>query len=443
MTKPIGNKGSKTCRRGALSHAAKAAAVLLCGVALGWLMLMAVYALPLEPIKENLAESLAVFNNEGGTAEDMGERVVKGYVNTWQDNRTDVMMLVFASHESDEPLYRQAAISMGYEAMDGDLVEGMREYLDNGTENLRQTTYGRYWHGYLVLLKPLLMWCNYMDIRMINMLAEGALLAALCWLMQRRGLGRYLPALLGGLVLLTPWIIPLSMQYMTCFYPMALGMLLMLWKPEFIEKRLGDWLLFMLLGMVTAYVDVLTYPLVTFGMPFILWTIIRDEEGTGAPLKAFVRLGLCWLVGYAGMWSGKWALVALFGTEADVASIFSSIDARTSAEEISRWSAVMRNLMVFWRKPYKLMGLCYAAGFVALGLRVYGRRKPMPLSLGLTWVLCALLPLGWYYVMADHSHTHYFYTHRILAVSAFALLCLVTRLLKTKDGMQHPASKAL
>lgn len=434
MTKAPRNGRPKAWGRRALSIAAKAAAVLVLGVLLGWLLLMAVHALPMEPIKAHLAESLAVFDNEGGTAEAMSERVVKSYVNTWQDNRTDVMMLIFASHESDEPLYRQAAISMGYETMDGGLLEGIREYLTNGTDNLRQTTYGRYWHGYLVLLKPLLTWCNYMDVRMLNMLAEGALLAALGWLMQKRGLGRYIPALCGGMILLTPWIIPLNMQYMTSFYPMILGMLLLLWKPDFIQKRLGDWLFFMLLGMVTAYVDVLTYPLVTFGMPFVLWTVIKDEDGTGAPLKAFLRLGLAWLAGYAGMWAGKWVLVALFGTRAEVATIFSSISARTSAEELSRWSSVMRNLMVFWRKPYKLMALCFGAAFVVMWLRGHGNRKPMSLSLGFTWTLCALLPICWYYVMADHSHTHYFYTHRILAISAFALLCLATRLVRRRGS---------
>lgn len=61
--------------------------------------------------------------------------------------------------------------------------------------------------------------------------------------------------------------------------------------------------------MLTSFLDLLTYPLYTWAFPLLL-LILLSEDGQKALnyVKTVVVSGLGWILGYAGMWFGKWAL---------------------------------------------------------------------------------------------------------------------------------------
>ena len=64
----------------------------------------------------------------------------------------------------------------------------------------------------------------------------------------------------------------------------------------------GVVLFFLGTGMVTSYVDFLTYPLITFGLPCVLWLMLEKDRQKNA-LLLLVQLALAWGIGYAGMWA--------------------------------------------------------------------------------------------------------------------------------------------
>ena len=143
-------------------------------------------------------------------------------------------------------------------------------------------SYGRYWHGYLVLLKPLLLFCSYMDIRMLNVLAQGTLLLYLLLQLKKSG-ARCIPALGAALAVLQAWLLPLCLQYSTaCLTALAAMCLLVRFQSHF-EKD-GVVLFFLGTGMVTSYVDFLTYPLITFGLPCVLWLMLEKDRQKNALL---------------------------------------------------------------------------------------------------------------------------------------------------------------
>ncbi len=404
--------------------------LLVCGIVVGFVLLMAACALPIEPIRQNAYESMVTFETYEGPGEGMKHLLAPTYATTWLDNTTDVRMMMLAIHHSDAPLTYRAAMSLQHVyANMGNLAQDVLMLRDQ-PEAMQEDQYSRYWHGYLIVLKPLLMWCTYMDIRMINGLAQGALLILLVVQMYKRGLGRYLMAFGISFAMLTPWALALCLQYSTCYYPMMLGMIALLRFDGWIEKRLGFPAFFMLLGMATAYFDFLTYPLVTFGMPAVVWFLLHGEKRN--PFPMFVKIGLGWLMGYAGMWLGKWLIVYLFGDKQSVLNAFSALATRTSGDEVSRLSAIGRNLAVYWRKPYKLMALGACAAFAVGFIRAKGRLHVPSAPLALCYALTAALPLAWYFCVAHHSHVHYFFTHRSLCVTAFALLCCLTRIFSPK-----------
>ena len=139
-------------------------AILLAGVIGGAFCLWAVYLIPVENMQRNVEKSMDIFMEEGENP-----FVLNGYKGSSLDNYTDAIMLGSAVYgEGDEPAaVRAMRVSRASGAADAPM-ESLDMYLENrGTEG-GHTDYARYWHGYLVFLKPLLCFLDYVQIRILN-----------------------------------------------------------------------------------------------------------------------------------------------------------------------------------------------------------------------------------------------------------------------------------
>ena len=410
----------------------RGSALLLGGILLGMLLLMAAYALPTEPIRKHLGESLLCFDGSDGMPEADNETLVKTYSSTWLDIRTDLVMMLIAAYDSDASPWEQALENRMYN--DTERYYRLSERLAAvahgvGKDAEPAYSYGRYWHGYLVLLKPLLLFCSYMDIRMLNVLAQGTLLLYLLLQLKKSGV-RCIPALGAALAVLQAWLLPLCLQYSTAWLTALAAMCLLVRFQSRFEKD-GVVLFFLGTGMVTSYVDFLTYPLITFGLPCVLWLMLEKDRQKNA-LLLLVQLALAWGIGYAGMWAGKWLLVLLFGRAGEGSMILAAMEERGLSAAVSPWSAILRNGSVLWRKPYKLALLCVTIWMIVRLIRLGKNRRKVSWNLAMALLVTAAMPLAWYAVMNNHSHVHYFFTYRNLAISVFALGCLASLLLEDK-----------
>lgn len=61
---------------------------------------------------------------------------------------------------------------------------------------------------------------------------------------------------------------------------------------------------------------------------------------------------------------------------------------------------------------------------VCVFMRMRSRRKPNR-GRRISFLFCALLPIGWYMVLLNHSAEHAFFTYRALCVTVFAGLSLL------------------
>lgn len=410
--------------------------VLLVGILVGFVLLVAVFALPVERMEENVMLSTPTFDGSWGSGEESYEQLLKGYQTAQLDNSTDALMMLTAIHRSDEPITKQVANVYAYAGRTSLAYITLNELAETDFQSTRSISHARYWLGYLVALKPLLMVMNYMDIRMLNMLLQGGLLLAIVLLMQKRGIGRYILPFALSLVCITPMIVPFSMQFSTVFYVFSSAMLLLLWKPELIQK-IGLSTLFLLIGMMTSYIDFLTYPIAAFGMPFVLQMLLSDKEDGRTLWKSFISLGLWWVIGYFGMWAGKWVIAWIFsGEQYFWYNLFAKIDERSSmvAEKtVLTFMDVLKSVfMVFAKKPYLLLSGGVIIGYAVKLVKARTNRNPLSLSHSLLFVTLALLPFAWYLAASNHTYNHAFFTSRGLIVSVFSGLCLVTRLTETK-----------
>lgn len=100
--------------------------------------------------------------------------------------------------------------------------------------------YARYWHGYLVVLRPLLKVFSYPEIRSLNYFVIFLFaFACACRMKERIGglaAAGFVLSLLAGYIV----VVPQSMQYMSVFVILFIALLLLHGKIEDIDSSWGS-----------------------------------------------------------------------------------------------------------------------------------------------------------------------------------------------------------
>lgn len=182
--------------------------ILVSSAMLGSILLILVYCLPTDRITRHVASGVETFLTEGATFE-----YASGYKSAILDNVTDAIMLgetVFPA--TQDPV--TAAMSVPrYLYFDSSSPElSLMGYINNNTSERSVATYPRYWHGYLIFLKPFFLFFDFADSRIFHLGLQMILIVTLISLLYRRKLAQYLMPLTLLLVLWNPASTGMCMQ---------------------------------------------------------------------------------------------------------------------------------------------------------------------------------------------------------------------------------------
>lgn len=257
--------------------------LVLAGTFLGLAVLLLVHLLPLKPMQDHVYWSLPMIEKE---FED--EVIVEGYRSTLTGNFTDCLMLEHAVYQAEGHSLLEQVLHMyraeSYESEGGWWPgHSLKDYLEN-TPQPREVQYARYWHGYLVILKPLLLLTSFNTIRLLNsalqLLLAGCVVMGFC----RRDA---MPLAMGFLLSL-PFLFFVStyasLSLSICFYVMTISLLAQLGLDPLLVRKGMYGQFFLVVGMATSYFDFLTYPLVTLGFPLCVFLYLHGRE-TGAAIR--------------------------------------------------------------------------------------------------------------------------------------------------------------
>ncbi|MCK9291878.1 MAG: hypothetical protein WCR58_08205 [Bacteroidales bacterium] len=297
-------------------------------------------------------------------------------------------------------------------------------------DQLPKVVYGRYWHGNSFLFRFLYWMMDYNEIKwMIYFLSSLLFLCTTIFLYKRLGFLTTL-ALHSGLLFLNQYVMQFSMQLAPALCITLIGMMVV--SHCRIENTNKLFTVFLILGALTAYFDLLTVPLLTFGMPFLVWIslLIRENSFTYTRfLRDGLTGGLLWLLAYAFIWASKWVLVAWFTDFHIWKDVQHFLLMRSGATDQGRWDAVRVN---FNQMP--LVWINLAA--LLLLLRSLSRLSRQHIMAALGFIAIGLLPYIWFFVMANHSAVHFWFTYRIQAVSISALMLALIVLHKPREKIQ-------
>ena len=281
--------------------------LLAAGAIAGLILLVLVHLLPIEPMREHVYWSMDMIEREFDN-----EILIDGYRSTLTGNFTDCLMLEHAVYSSEEhSLLEQVLHMYRGESCPPETAgqagwwpgQSLKDYL-TGVPQPREVSYSRYWHGYLVLLKPLLLLTSFNTIRLlqsaVQLILAGCVVMALC----RKGAYPLAKAFLLSLPFLFFVSTYASLSLSICFYVMTAAALIQLKADGLLARRGWYGLFFMAVGMATVYFDFLTYPLVTLVYPLGIYLYFHG--GTpGKGIRGMVGNSAEWGIGYGGDVGGQ------------------------------------------------------------------------------------------------------------------------------------------
>ncbi len=376
---------------------------------IGIVALVAVYNIPVSTISKHITESEKELRSQRDDDSDY-----ENNASTIFDTRTNIIMLHEAMYPLSGSSINDALINPAAEYYVGTTDEWIDRlcYLSKtgDFDRYEKTPYPRYWHGYLTYLKPLLSLFDLSEIYRLNFIVVVASIIAV-WYLALKKLGKYSYAYLIMLSTMNVGNIYQSFQLSTAFYAMQLTLiLLLLQNKEDIEKN--AWWIFLLDGIVLAYIDFLTYPILAFSIPIAVYLLLTKEKKIKALCVEFIKNGVFFTIGYAGMWLMKWVYATLLTDVNVIEDAIQSVYHRVGGENMqtqdfivpTRKIAFSWNLTTYFSFVNIVIIISLIIAFIIL--IIVKRKLCFHKDVALISFFGILMPIAWIFFVYNHCAQH-------------------------------------
>lgn len=388
-----------------------------------WLALALAYSIPAAALVGHVEESRGMLWEEGLYPKQHASL----FPDAPYDNFTTYIMLNMAVQPADNP-FVDALSSRLYAAEIAEDHASFDEALSRAIGGGYNADYSNYWHGYLVVLRPLLVFFNIEEIRLICQsvffILETVVVAKLTLMKGRRG------AMIGILLVFSYASMGAAQaaETLPVFFSFVLSMLGVLVVLQVVDS--GPWCkngsifsenfsllcLFGVVGSLTAFFDFLDNPVLTLCVPMAVYLLVGSSRSMREMLLGGVSSVAGWCLGYGLLWIGKWVLSAFVLGPSAITGAIEQVMYRSG---VSSEGASAGGALVAIEENVQHLGcmryVVFAAGFlvvlcvIVLLLRACVTNSPAAISdfmraLGL--LLVGLIPYVWYTVLSNHSIIH-------------------------------------
>lgn len=406
------------------------------------------FALPTSSIHINILESAATLQQEGPFFPLIGEK----YRNSIADNNTDALMLLMADYNGEHNILEK---SMGgyYKVSENTSNTGsyfFDMFISSMQENRIETgtnSYSRYWHGWMLPLRLLLMFFSYEDIRYLSMVILIFGLLYLVHTLLQKGFKSYAIVFLTSSLLILPITAAISFEYAFVYYVILFQNILLVKKYDKIQQTIGFGNYFMITGCLISYFDFLTYPLATLGFCIVTYLIFSLDTNPKKPwhlVQHTITYSITWAIGYFGMWVSKWLIGSMILGKEVLQSALGQLVLRTSStaglgtlepeNPITYFDTLQVNIYAFKTRGFMLVIILSALFLVwnIIKKKKYTYIYKYPVFI-IPFALTFLMPFAWALVFKNHLFLHYNFTSNIFVISLLAVFSYLSFLLSYND----------
>lgn len=407
--------------------------------------------IPSGMLKENVSKSADYFLEHGGEKEvvDVGYKEVhlfhftnalminnaysidsKNPIESWITARKNYIPGVTKTIYTDTPEDLMSA-SKYYEngVFNGDAYQTLELYdTVNENELYESFEYPRYWHGYLIFLRLLLTTFNYEQITIISFITFAVLLISASYLLTKKKGLLYGIALIVSFIFTDALAVTKSINEIICFNLALIFSIFIMLKEE--KSNLP--LYFFIFGSVTNFLDFLTNPILTYGVPILIYFIleVKNQEISFKDMfLTFLKTSILWALGYLLTWFSKWLLTDIILKRGVIENAINQVKYRTYNEGIKLEDFVFR--MKYWLKEETInFMICFGAIIYIVNLftKIYIERTCEHKNIGISIIIpiiTGIIPIVWYAVLMQHSYIHYFFTYRNILITFFSACVLM------------------
>lgn len=392
----------------------------------GCVLLIMVQMLPINRIQYHIEES-AEWLSEEGDYPYMGSREQAYLVDNW----TEATLLTFNyTADSKRPVY-SAFVATSYMPPSSTGVSRLQAVTsEEWQENVDFiSTRGSNWIGYNIFLRLGLCFFSLSELRVIlNVISYSIVLLTLLMIYKFQGGYRAFGL---GLTLLLYNFYTLSVSWSLGVFCVMIACLAIMYILTY-NGNADYFNLMFIVGIITAYFDWLSIPLVTWGLPIGFILRKEYESKNDNRFKAYfmilVKSGLGWCIGYASMIFSKIVIaIGIQGTEAWEFFV-ERLTADTKAQSLRAFCQAVYQLVCAITPlnilPEDSILPVILVGIVAfLQAFVIVRFKQMR-SLSFSYLLVCCAPLV-YYVYAKGHIGHVAIEFRSLMISCYATLLML------------------
>lgn len=339
------------------------------------------------------------------------------------DNYTTYHMLNLAVQSSSSPFVDALASKNYYDEDFGQALKHAIAGESNGS-------YPRYWHGYLVFLRPLLVLFNVTQIRLLLQVVFFSMMA---FVIARLALAKGSSGAMAGVLLMVSFAalgaaqaaetLPIAPSFLLSIFGCICVLRLSSMRLGITEKKFSErftlFCLFGIMGALTVFFDFLDNPILTLCVPLSLYLFCEKSNLTLKRVLCvlcFSMLG--WCLGYGLLWIAKWLLAGVVTGHAVLENALGQAAFRSGvtaagAETGGAIRAIWENIksLGFMKYAYALTGFL-AVACVALAMmlrmssskRIVVRGSTLGTLIGLLAV--SALPYLWYATLSNHSIVH-------------------------------------
>jgi len=354
--------------------------------------------------------------------------LMEGYNNTMRDYYADSIWLSIAyAYDGSLKSVIESKYAFVEKVSQG---ENFRAQLDGKLDANKE--YFRYWHGPIVLIRPLLLVFNVQQIYWLCTAAIILLFAAIIFLLCKHR--EYIAAIITGITFIIGgfFLGGISLEYTQVFLVTGIISLIAMrkvWQNQ--SKQLPY--LFFFSGILINYLDFMTAETLTLTFPLllVLW-LRRKHKMSELKFEKILLYMFLWVLGYGLMWGSKWLItrVALGG------EVWQSIGGQMGLRSYSQtiglslpqmfFIALRLNLhclTIFCFSPW--ISVAFVIAFIALLIYAFRNR---PLVSDWYWVasviIVSLVPILRIIIMTEHELLHYFFTYRAFSVIFMGILLI-------------------
>ena len=390
---------------------------LLLSGAIGYILLVIAYTIPVHLMTQSQVESARLLSNETAAMSDsISGRVI--------DNYADSVTLALATYPGKENIFYKAANAYYLRSDASDPRESFVNITLNNT-TAERIAYARYWHGSLVFIKPMMVFLNDHEIRFANTVFLFFLITITVVILIRKLPYCVIPFML-TMLLIAPTTVGRCFEYYWLVCIMLISAILLIWNPRSWFSGESVFLLFLGAGIATAFFDFLTAPTISLTVPLALLCVLRKDEKR---LKLMLVCVFYWGMGYVGMWGIKWLIAIVFNYRDFISSLTSHVTLWSSSilpdtTKITRVGTLNKNFMTLFEDQY--IDIILASYVVLIVTYAIKKRESIRREQIITCLLLyipALIGIFWILFMASHSNVHTFFTYRTVAPCVLCILC--------------------